>query len=69
AHASGGLTLDRATLAYIIVRIGESFLYADVIANNQPDVGRAVEVVAQLLGTTPAAASGGPRERRRGADS
>ncbi|HEY4026258.1 MAG TPA: QsdR family transcriptional regulator [Candidatus Dormibacteraeota bacterium] len=70
AHASGGLTLDRATLAYIIVRIGESFLYADVIANNQPDVDRAVEVVAQLMGTTPAAAaSGAPRERRRGADS
>jgi AcrR family transcriptional regulator len=47
------LPLDRATMAYIIVRIGESFLYADVIADNQPDVDKAVEVVAQLLGTTP----------------
>lgn len=52
AHADANLTLDRATLAYVIVRIGESFLYADVIADNQPDVDRAVEVVAQLLGTT-----------------
>jgi AcrR family transcriptional regulator len=52
AHADARLTLDRATLAYVIVRIGESFLYADVIADNQPDVDRAVEVVAQLLGTT-----------------
>src|SRR2546423_177277 len=51
AQAGGSLTLDRATLAYIIVRIGESFLYADVIADNQPDVDRAVEVVAQLMGT------------------
>lgn len=52
ARADASLTLDRATLAYVIVRIGESFLYADVIADNQPDVDRAVEVVAQLLGTT-----------------
>lgn len=41
--------LDRATLAYAIVRIGESFLYADVIADKEPDVGQAVEVIAQLL--------------------
>jgi AcrR family transcriptional regulator len=52
AHAGAGLTLDRATLAYVIVRIGESFLYADVIADNQPDVDRAVEVVAQLMGAS-----------------
>jgi AcrR family transcriptional regulator len=52
ARADTGLTLDRATLAYVIVRIGESFLYADVIADNPPEVDRAVEVVAQLLGTT-----------------
>ena len=41
--------LDRSTLAYAIVRIGESFLYADVIADKEPDVRKAVEVVAQLL--------------------
>jgi AcrR family transcriptional regulator len=69
AHADARLTLDRATLAYVIVRIGESFLYADVIADNQPDVDRAVEVVAQLLGTTvprfPSQAAGRAREPRR----
>jgi AcrR family transcriptional regulator len=69
AHADARLTLDRATLAYIIVRIGESFLYADVIADNQPDVDRAVEVVAQLLGTTvprfPSPAGGRARDGRR----
>lgn len=41
--------IDRSTLAYVIVRIGESFLYADVIADNEPDVGKAVAVVEQLL--------------------
>ncbi|HKF74839.1 MAG TPA: QsdR family transcriptional regulator [Candidatus Dormibacteraeota bacterium] len=49
-QASVDLHLDRRALAYIIVRIGESFLYADVIADNQPDVDLAVEMVAQLLG-------------------
>lgn len=56
--AARQLTLDRGTLAYVMVRIGESFLYADVIADNESDVDRAVEVVAQLLGAEhlPAAA-------------
>ena len=63
-QADGTLTLDRATLAYVIVRIGESFLYADVIADNQPDVDRAVEVVAKLMGTRmPRTASSAPPRR------
>jgi AcrR family transcriptional regulator len=52
ALETADLSLDRGTLAYVIVRIGESFLYADVIADNQPDVDRAVEVIARLLGTS-----------------
>lgn len=43
------LSIDRSTLAYVIVRVGESFLYADVIADNEPDVRAAVEVVRRLL--------------------
>jgi AcrR family transcriptional regulator len=43
------LPIDRPTLAYVIVRVGESFLYADVIADNEPDVDLAVEVVGRLL--------------------
>jgi len=62
AHARVELALDRATLAYVIVRMGETFLYADVIADNQPDVDRAVEVIAQLMGTTPPRAA--PRTGR-----
>jgi AcrR family transcriptional regulator len=67
-QVGGGLTMDRATLAYIIVRIGESFLYADVIADNQPDVDRAVEVVARVMGATPPPArvqQGGRQARAR----
>jgi AcrR family transcriptional regulator len=47
----GGLKLniDHRTLAYAIVRIGESFLYADVIADNDPDVDQAVAVIGRLL--------------------
>jgi AcrR family transcriptional regulator len=41
--------LDPATLAYAIVRISEGFLYADVIADRAPDIGRAVTVVQALL--------------------
>jgi AcrR family transcriptional regulator len=41
--------LDTPTLAYAIVRIGEGFLYADVIADRPPDVGRAIMVIEALL--------------------
>jgi AcrR family transcriptional regulator len=42
-------SLDHPTLAYVIVRIGESFLYGDVIADNEPNVDRAVDVINRLL--------------------
>jgi AcrR family transcriptional regulator len=50
-EALGALSpgIDRETLAYVIVRVGESFLYADVIADNEPQVDLAVEVVGRLL--------------------
>jgi hypothetical protein len=41
--------VDPGALAYAIVRIGESFLYADVIADNDPDVDQAVTLVSRLL--------------------
>jgi len=43
------LTIDRPTLAYVIVRVGESFLYADVIADNEPDVDLAADIIGRLL--------------------
>ena len=41
--------LDTPTLAYAIVRISESFLYADVIADRAPDADRASTVIEALL--------------------
>ena len=43
-------TIDPATLAYVIVRVGESFLYADAIASGEPDMDQAAEVMSHLLG-------------------
>lgn len=50
-EARGNLRLgiDHATLSYAIVRLGESFLYADVIADNDPDVDQAIAVIGRLL--------------------
>jgi AcrR family transcriptional regulator len=42
-------SLDTPTLAYAIVRVSEGFLYADVIADRSPDIGRAVTVIEALL--------------------
>lgn len=44
------LVIDRSALAYAIVRICESFLYADVIAGRDADLDQALGVVGQLLG-------------------
>jgi AcrR family transcriptional regulator len=66
--------LDRETLAYVIVRICEGFLYADVIADSEPDVELAVDVVGHLLRDghgrraprrRPSAAKGSARHDRR----
>jgi len=42
-------SLDTPTLAYAILRISESFLYADVIADRAPDTDRAVTLIRALL--------------------
>jgi hypothetical protein len=41
--------VDAHTLAFAIVRISESFLYADLIAGEEPDVEKAIEIVRLLL--------------------
>jgi AcrR family transcriptional regulator len=43
------LGIEHDALAYAIVRIGESFMYGDVIAGVEPDVRQAIEIVARLL--------------------
>jgi hypothetical protein len=41
--------VDDDTLAFAIVRIGEGFLYSDVIADREPEIDRAVSVYRELL--------------------
>jgi hypothetical protein len=49
---AGQLTpaLDVDTLAYLIIRIAESFIYSDAITGQEPDVESAVAAVRLLLG-------------------
>jgi AcrR family transcriptional regulator len=48
-RATFDASLDTSTLAYAIVRVSEGFLYADVIADRTPDIGRAITVIEALL--------------------
>jgi hypothetical protein len=57
--------LDLDTLAYVVIRVAESFLYSDLITGSQPDVGKAVEVVRVLLGVSPRGRRAEPASRSR----
>jgi AcrR family transcriptional regulator len=46
--------LDLDDLAYVIVRIVESYLYSDVITGSEPDIGKAVDAIHALLNAPPA---------------
>lgn len=41
------------TLAYVIVRIGEAFVYADVISGREPAIDQAAAAILVLLGGRP----------------
>jgi hypothetical protein len=43
------LPVDPHTMAYALVRVAESFLYADVIAGEKPDLDKAVEIIRLML--------------------
>jgi AcrR family transcriptional regulator len=45
--------LDVETLAYLMVRASESFLYSDLITGTEPDVEKADQVIRLLLGVDP----------------
>jgi hypothetical protein len=42
------LAIDAHTLAYAMVRIAESFLYSDLIAGEEPDIEKAMQVTRLL---------------------
>jgi AcrR family transcriptional regulator len=54
--------LDPETLAYVLVRIGESFIFNDVITGNEPDLSKAAQASRVLLFAPPV---NGPAKRRR----
>jgi len=41
--------MDLESLAYVIVRIAESFLYRDVITGDQPDIATATQAIGLLF--------------------
>jgi len=43
------LPVDAHTMAYALVRVVESFLYADAIAGEQPDLEKAVDILKLML--------------------
>lgn len=50
--------MDTGSLAYVIVRIAESFLYRDVLTGEQPDVETATQAIGLLFAAE-------PKKRRR----
>jgi AcrR family transcriptional regulator len=56
--------LDVETLAYLLVRIGESFIFNDVITGSEPDLSKAAQASRILLFAPPI--DGGRKARRRG---
>lgn len=53
-HAVGYVPpLDPPTLAYVLVRIGESFIFADLITGSEPDLDKAVQASRVLLHAPP----------------
>ena len=57
----GNLThpLARHDLAYLIVRIAESFIYNDLLTGERPDAAKAESAIAALLGSAPTPAPPG----------
>ena len=47
------LPLPARDLAYVLVRIAESFIYSDLIIGEKPDAAKAAAVIATLLKASP----------------
>ena len=50
-HLEPALSID--DMAYLVVRIAESYLYSDVITGTEPDVDKAVDAINALLHAAP----------------
>jgi len=51
ARGELSLPVDPHTMAYALVRVAESFLYADIIAGERPDLDKAVQIIELMLGS------------------
>lgn len=43
------LSVDTHTMAYALVRTAETFMYADIVAGERPDIDKAAEILELLL--------------------
>ena len=57
--------MDLHSLAYVIVRIAESFMYRDVITGERPDIEAAITAIRILVESRADAAKKPPSTRRR----
>jgi hypothetical protein len=57
--------LDPATLAYVLVRIGESFIFNDVITGTEPDLSKAAQASRVLLFAPPVDDGRKPRRHKK----
>jgi AcrR family transcriptional regulator len=57
-------SLDLATLAFVVIRIGEAFLYADVLSERTPEIEKAVAAIRLLVGGQLPASATKPRTKR-----
>lgn len=57
--------LDLDTLAYIVVRIGEAFIYADTITGSKPEIDKAVAAIRILVSAERRPTARGGRRRKR----
>ena len=49
--------LEPPTLAYLLIRVGESFIFNDVITGSEPDIDKAIQASRVLLFASPAPAA------------
>jgi len=54
--------LDIETLAFVIVRIAEAFLYADVMSGRKPEIEKAVAAISILAGAEPRRTKASPAQ-------
>ncbi|MBL8524476.1 MAG: hypothetical protein JNN20_12365, partial [Betaproteobacteria bacterium] len=60
------LTIEVGTLAYLVVRLCESFIYADAISDRRVDANDAALAVELLLSGRVAASAAAPEKTARG---